>query len=83
MANESPKGLLDSITQLPIGLLDPVWDKGLAVDMDKAFKDLTVDMDSVIDDLSFRSSTHAGEVSDAYKKKTEVSGTGLLNSIKS
>jgi hypothetical protein len=25
-------------------------------------------MDSVIDDLSFRSSTHAGEVSDAYKK---------------
>lgn len=82
MANESPKGLLDLNTQLPIGLLDPVWDKGLAVDMDKAFKDLTVDMDSVIDDLSFRSSTRAGEVSDAYKK-TEVSGTGLLNSIKS
>jgi hypothetical protein len=48
--------------------------------MDQAIKDLAVD--SVIDDLSFRSSTHAGEVSDAYKK-TEVSGTGLLNTIKS
>ena len=74
MANESPKGLLDSLTQLPKGLLD--------VDMDQAIKDLTVDTDSVIDDLSFRSSTHAGQVSYAYKK-TAVSGTGLLNSIKS
>lgn len=49
MANETPKGLLDSITQLPKGLLD--------VAMDQAIKDHTVDTDSVIDQLSFRNST--------------------------
>jgi len=74
VANQAPKGLLGLTTQLPKGLLD--------VDMDQAIKDLAVDVDSVIDDLSFRNSTHAREVSEAYKK-TEVSGTGLLNSIKS
>jgi hypothetical protein len=72
MANETPKGLLDSLTQLPKGLLD--------VDVDQAIKDLTVDMDSVIDDLSFRSSTHAGEVSEAYKK-TDPKGSGLMSII--
>ena len=56
MANQTPKGLLDSITQPPKGLLD--------VDMDQAIKDHTVDTDSVIDELSFRNSTW--EVSDAY-----------------
>ena len=72
MANQTPKGLLDSITQLPKGLLD--------VDMDQAIKDLTVDMDSVIDDLSFRNSTHAREVSEAYKK-TDLKGSGLMSII--
>jgi D-alanyl-D-alanine dipeptidase len=52
----------------------------LDVDVDQAIKDLTVDMDSVIDDLSFRSSTHAGEVSEAYKK-TDPKGSGLMSII--
>ena len=69
MANQTPKGLLDLITQLPKGLLD--------VDMYQAIKDLTVDTASVIDDLSFRNSTHAREVSEAYKK-TDPKSTGLM-----
>ena len=72
MANESPKGLLDSLTQLPKGLLD--------VDMDQAIKDLTVDTDSVVDELSFRNSTRAREVSDAYKK-TDPKESGLMSII--
>ena len=72
MANQTPKGLLGLTTQLPKGLLD--------VDMDQAIKDLTVDMDSVIDDLSFRNSTRAREVSDAYKK-TDPKDSGLMSII--
>jgi hypothetical protein len=72
MANQTPKGLLDSITQLPKGLLD--------VDMDQAIKDLTVDTDRVVDNLSFRNSTHAREVSEAYKR-TDLKGSGLMSII--
>ena len=72
MANESPKGLLNLTTQLPKGLLD--------VDMDQVIKDLTVDMDSVVDYLSFRNSTRAREVSEAYKK-TNPKDSGLMSII--
>jgi hypothetical protein len=72
MANQTPKGLLDLTTQLPKGLLD--------VDMDQAIKDLKVDTDRVVDNLSFRNSTHAREVSEAYKR-TDLKGSGLMSII--
>jgi hypothetical protein len=65
MANQTPKGLLDvgwetPVETEPFTLID--------VDMGETIKGLAVDMDQVIDELSFRNSTRAREVSEAYKK---------------